>query len=211
MVESHYERLQRAGQVGGLASRDWMRRNGRTQLGQKLWEDHENAAIRSLWPDYEAIKAALPHRTYGAIQAQAARIGASAKGHVWTTGEVLRLRRIFPTATHAELLAAFPGVSLRAIRSHAFRLNLRRAVKPYGPTGCALLDELRDRCRFLNLSMADLDAMAGTGTYFQRSGWRSGRRAGASTNRQFSYERVVKGILAIGGNVVADWGEGDES
>lgn len=164
------------------------------------WTEAEDNVVRLLFPDYKALEQVLRHRTYDAIKCRAAGLGIVPRKHVWTNLEVSRLRKLYSTASNAELLEAFPGVSIERIKGKAGHIGLRRKPKGFKPTGHPLLDQLRSRCFELNLSMIDLDAMAGTNKFFQKQLWHSGA---------LSYARVAAGVHAIGGTLKVEWGEED--
>ena len=177
-----------------------VRRFGRGST-TSLWTAAEDRTIRLLFPDYKALEQALRHRTFWALRRRAAHLGIVQRRHVWTNQEVSRLRKLYPTASHEALQESFPRLSHASIKTKARDMALRRRPKGFKPTGSALLDELRERCFELKLSMVDLDDMAGTKEYFYRGTW---RRA-----KSFDYARIAAGVHAIGGTLKADWGESE--
>lgn len=104
------------------------------------------------------------------------------------------MRKLFPRASCDELKEAFPSLRYEQILGKAKHLKLRRGCPPYQLTAHRLMDELRDRCRVLGYTMADLDEMAGTGRYFRRANW-----------RKFDDEKICRAVRAIGGAVEAIW------
>jgi hypothetical protein len=98
-------------------------------------------------------------RTAWAYRSEKSFVG-PARGGCW-------LRRLFPTATPAELQAAFPGQTYAAIERRAARFGVRRATfRAITPTGNDLIDSVRKRARSLNFSMSELDAEVGAKHYF---------------------------------------------
>jgi hypothetical protein len=103
----------------------------------------EEEAIRELYPtatQFE-IRSRIPDRTWAEIGVKARKMGihrtTEAKGDSIREGRVLLKNaysftdnylfdRLFPIKTHAELLAAFPGRSFKALISHAQRRHLHR-------------------------------------------------------------------------------------
>lgn len=173
--------------------------SGYSSFRQLEWTEAEDNVVRFLFPDYKAMEQVLRHRTYHALKSRAAGLGIVPRKHVWTNAEVSRLRKVYPTASHGELREAFPGMALASIKAKARHVGLHRKPLGFKRTGCLLLDQLRDRCFELNLSMIDLDGMAGTKTFFQKQQWRTG----------INYARLAAGVHAIGGTLKADWGEED--
>lgn len=184
------------GAASAYRARERMARTGRTPSGHWLWTKEEDYIVRSLYPDYNALRRKLPRRTRYALKARAARLGVIRKDHVWLAVEVSRVRRMYPRATQEELMAALPNLSLSQIRSKAKDIGVRRARRKPVTTGYPLIDVIRDRAFDLRLSMVDLDAMAGTKRFYQSSGWRGG-----NFNRKF----VLRAIEALGGVVSIQW------
>jgi hypothetical protein len=91
---------------------------------------------------------------------------------------------------------AFPGMSWRQIAAKARHIGVRRMRRKLNATGHPLIDMIRDRAFDLRLSMVDLDAMAGTKRYFQKSSWCNGR-----PNRK----ALLQAVEALGGEVSIRW------
>jgi hypothetical protein len=104
----------------------------------------EEAVILSHYPTSRRweILALIPGRTWVEIGAKARKMGIhrnkDAKGDSIRDGRILlkstyrdaenaRLDMIYPTATHAELLDAFPKRTIKSIFSHARRRGLHRS------------------------------------------------------------------------------------
>jgi hypothetical protein len=64
-------------------------------------------------------------------------------------------------------------------------------------TGHPVIDQIRQRARYLNLTMSDVDAMSGTKRYFNAAGWLKKPRPNLNA--------VAKAILALDGEVTAIW------
>lgn len=195
MSLSHYSRNARLAQI----NRERMKRTGVTPAGHKLWTKSEDTICRELYPDYQALRERLRGRTFSAIQARCRRLGIAKKTHVWTAREISTLRRIFPAATHDELLKAFPWATLRQIIGIAGYYGFRRQRKPYALTGHNVLDEIRSRCFMLRYSMRDLDEMCRSKRYFSNAQWH-----GAGW---INHKAVAKAIKALDGKVRAEWSD----
>lgn len=175
-----------------------IRQAGVTAKGHPLWTKEEDAKVLRLYPDYKALRRALRRRTYRALRARAGTLGITKKRHTWTAAEASRIRKLYPTANKGELYAAFPGLRWNQIVGKARHIRVRRNRRPLSPTGFPIIDEVRQRAFRLNYSMVELDAIAGTKTYFQKGGWHNG-----IVNKRAIY----KAIEALDGEVLAVWKE----
>lgn len=178
-------------------------RSGLTLNGHRLWSPEEDEVIRRYYPDFDKLAGLLPDRTYVAIRHRSQIIGVARKKPQWLAIEVAKLRKYYPTAPKAELLRMFVGSSWFRITNKARQLNLRRKKKCFRPTGFPVIDQIRARCFELNLSMVDLDEMAGTKKYFQTAGWYG--------HEWVSGEYVRRAVEALDGTLEAKWSEDDEA
>jgi hypothetical protein len=167
--------------------REQIRRAGRTRSGLPIWTEEEDAEIRRLYPDYAALKKSLKRRTHSALKNRANRIGIIKRHHCWTDAEVSRLRKLYPTSTAQQLRAAFLGLRKRQIKEKAMNLGLHKKRRSYPSTGFPIIDQIRTRAFVLNLSMLDLDELAGTKNYFQGRGWKCCR----STDGPYSLRSML--------------------
>lgn len=191
-----------AGVASGDRARARMRRHGCTPNGSPLWSDAELDTLRRLHPDYQAaIRALGGKRSYSSVRAKAQQLGLAPKRQHWTGEQVSRLRKVYRHGTLAEVQGTFPNRSLRYIRSMAGYFGFTRPRPSFVPTGYLVIDQIRERCFDLHLSMGDLDAMAGTGTYFAKAGWH-----GAGLNPK----AVARAIKALDGELSARWNDTDE-
>ena len=182
--------------------RDRMAKTGTAAAGVPLWSEEELAVLRRHYPDYQAaIRALGGRRSYRAVRAKAQALGLTPKRNHWTGDQVVLLRRVFRSGTTADIFRAFPSRSENSIRQMAAYFNIRRPRKPFTPTGIMLIDQIRQKCFECALSMADLDEMAGTGTYFSKAGWHNGT---------VNPKKVAKAVKALGGQLVVRWDEGPD-
>lgn len=166
-------RNQRAGINGAAATRRFMKRTGYTYAGQRLWDDREIEALRSIWPDRQAALAALPGRTLAAVEHMAAKLGLRrGAGHAWTGAEAVRFRRLWPAASKRAVLEAFPWATWTSLcnysqwqRANGFPSLYRPKVRP-SRTGDKVVDAILDQAVHHNFNLAELDAAARTGRYF---------------------------------------------
>lgn len=112
------------------------------------WSPTENAALRSLYltATHAELLAALPGRTWVAINQRAKKIGVVRLRTEWTSAQNDLLRRLYPTASHEVLLRSFPGRTIRTIRRHARTLGLSRDCWFWSPDEDARLRELWPDC-----------------------------------------------------------------
>jgi len=165
----------------------------------RVWTPPEDSTVRTIYPDYARLRRELPHRTYNALRGRARHCGVAKPRPQWTADEITRLRRLYPSKSHSELLEAFPGASLERIRFKARCIGVSRSRLPFLPTGFPLIDEIRNRAFDLNLSMVELDAMAETQTYFQKAGWGARHRENTVA--------VIKAVRALDGDMEIEWDE----
>lgn len=175
-----------------------MLRTGFTLFGQRIWTEQEDFVCRLFYPDYFALRQILYNRSEHAIKARCRKLGLVRKRHSWTPLKKQKLRRLYPEATHEELLAAFPGVDIQNIRSAARYYGYRRKKKPYKITGIPALDQLRSRCYDIKWTMRDADEEAGTKRYFQTRGYRS---------TYPNFRAIHRGVEALGGRLEVKWYE----
>lgn len=170
--------------------------SGQTVNGFPLWTETEHVVCRQLHPDVEAIRRRLPHRTLVAIQERCRKLGLCRRRNPWTGTEVAKLRRLYPTATKEELVAAFPRHSYVAIKLAANKRSIYKVKKPYVPTGNPLLDEVRSRCYELRITMPDLDEISGTKKFFTKSRWWKHRSP---------FSPTMRAVAALAGNLRVEW------
>lgn len=179
-AERNRRRIARAGEV----------------CGRKLWTKDEDQVWRSLYPDYKAGLRKLRRRTYYALRNRARTLGIVKERHTWTGIEVNWLRRYYAKTTTSERTRAFPTVSKSALARAAYRFGATQR-RPLKSTGHPILDNVRKRCRELNLTMGDLDRMAGTKGYFRNAAW--------LCRGTINVSKIARAVVALGGNLHADW------
>jgi hypothetical protein len=182
----------------GLRSKARMLRNGYTMGGQKLWSEEETQVLWRYAGDYASMQRALPNRTAVAIERKCAKVGLPRRHiHLWTAGEITKLKRLYLHASAEEISAAFPHSTWENIRQAARYHGAVRARRlPYKPTGNPALDEVRKRCFEIRWTMGDLDKAARTGTYFRRCGW---------IGKKINHRALGRAIESLDGEVMAYW------
>lgn len=184
------------GAASACRARERMARTGRTPNGHWLWTKKEDDIVRGLYPDYKTLQRKLRRRTYHALRARARTLDVVTRRHKWLGSEISRLRRMYPRASRQELLDAFPEVTWSKIAAIANHHGIRRAPRTLAASGHPVIDAIRARAQHLNLSMVDLDAMAGTKRYFQKAAW---------CNGNFNRKAVLRAVEALGGEVSICW------
>ena len=161
----------------GDRSRQRMARTGLSPNGHPLWVPPETGSLKRNVPDYDTALVEIGRRTRSAAHSKASRMGiARPASPPWNDErDVPRLRRLYPTGTKAEILAAFPNRSWGAICAKARSRHIYRKRR-FKPSGSALIDQLLARAATLNMSLVELDAAAGCGRYFSTSRYRDVRR-----------------------------------
>jgi hypothetical protein len=170
---------------------------GRTPRGHKLWTKEEDEKVITLYPDYKVLRKTLRQRSFCGIKSRASRLNVTRKRHCWTGPEISKLRKLYPKASHKEILEAFPGLHWSQIRARARYAGFRRARKAFKETGYPILDDIRSYAFELNLNMVELDKMAKTKRYFQKAQWISSGSA--------NHKAILRAITALGGQLRADW------
>jgi len=93
-----------------------IQRTGCTIAGTPVWTAGELEALRLLYPDKQALTAALPRRTEGAIAHKARNCGLVPPLRIWTNGDAAQLRRPYVAGVPVtKLTEMFPGKSKRQI------------------------------------------------------------------------------------------------
>jgi len=188
--------------VKGAASaeriRERMLKSGFTLFGHKLWTEEDDIVCRLFHPDFFALRQILYTRTEGAIRSRCRKLGLASPRRTWVPLEKQRLRKLYPEATHDELLKAFPGVEIERICRVARYYGYRRKRKPYKITGVKPLDQLRLRAYEIGWFMPDVDEEARTGRYFRSRG---------SSSKYPNFKAIQKGVEALGGHLEVEWDE----
>jgi len=181
-----------------------MRRTGVAGTGL-LWTEEDDAVLRECWPDTAASSARLPKRTKAAIRFRAKKLGLpGAKTiHIWSAAEITRFNRLWSTATREELLAAFPWATWTALANQAQyqrrlgRSTVKRPKIPFKRSGHRALDAILTEAERSDLTLGDIDLLAGSGRYFRKGRFR----------RSVGWKYVGRAIDELGGEVDVEWPE----
>lgn len=188
------------GAASAEAAREKMRRTGENFSGEKLWTRREDEMLAELYPDYQKAVAALG-RSYNAVKYRARHLGLTPVRARWTAEMRSRLRKVYSTGSRQAIQAEFPTLDFDMVCAKARYFGFRRQRRSFTPTGQLVLDQIRSRCFELNLSMGDLDAMAGTGHYFLKAAWLTGGVNGKA---------IARAVQALDGELFVKWRDDDE-
>lgn len=170
---------------------------GHTPNGHPLWNRPETGHLVDGYPGYDAILPLIPRRTRTAAHGKASRLKITKpKAPAWSDNEILRLRKIYPTGTREEILAAFPGRSYAAVAKAANARGIYRAPRPYKPTGNRVLDQILERARGRNWTLVELGEETKHRRYFANRGWK---------NRRFDLRAHALAAQLLGGELRADF------
>lgn len=162
------------------------------------WTAEEDDLIRALYPAYDRLERALPHRTRSALKNRARHLGVASVRHVWTNVEVALLRALYAAASPDRILAErFPHLELGQIHAKACHLGLRRPRRAPILLGVPVIDAVRQRAALAGLTMVELDRRARTGRYFQ------------SCRRNLDLRCISKASQLLGGEIEVHWDDAD--
>jgi hypothetical protein len=108
----------------GRAHSRRMRRRGTANGGSPLWTTEETEICQSLYPDYNAMRAALPHRSRTTLKFHCSSHGIANKMRVYTAKENALFRKLYRSSSARELRAAFPDVSPTALHTRGQYITL---------------------------------------------------------------------------------------
>jgi hypothetical protein len=171
-----------------------MAKFGTTLAGQKLWTPAEINLLRRLYPDYRRACAALPHRTRLAIMGKAARAGITRPLRIWSDDDLKRLKALYCRGVPMrEISALFPDKTAKQIWHRAARSGWRRPPKPPKLRNIDVYDAVRSRAFALRLTMRDLAALSGTGSYFLQMPSRT------------NWKKISKAVSLLEGHLSIHW------
>lgn len=159
------------------------------------WTLKEHEVVVSYWPDMNAIRKRLPHRSAGAIRAFAGKCNLTTGRHIWTAAEDAKLRKLAAAGSSRKYIATELGMSVNQIAGRMSYTRIAVARKPPAPSKNPLVNAIRQRAFELNMSMIDLDRSLGDRKIFQQA-------AGKQKVGRAHIERAVK---ALGGKFIIEW------
>ncbi|MEW9838716.1 hypothetical protein [Mesorhizobium marinum] len=149
------------------------------------WTLKEHEVVMSHWPEVDAIKQRLPHRTVGAIWAFAAKCNLKTSRHVWTAPADAKMRKLAADGCSRVEIAKALGLTAKQVgrRAEYTRTAIRR--RPPAPSRNPLVDAVRQRAFDLNMSLIDLDRSLGDRKIFQH----------AAGNQNVKHVHIRAGLL----------------
>lgn len=159
------------------------------------WTLKEHEVVVSHWPDVEAIRKRLPHRSKRAIHAFAGKCNLTTPRHIWTTAEDAKLRKLAAQGMTRREIASELGMSLNSVFGRLAYTRTSIARKPPKPSCNPLVTAIRQRAFDLHMTLADLDRSLGDQKVFRQA-------AGRQCVRHIHIERAVK---ALGGRLTVEW------
>lgn len=182
--------------VSGERASAKIARDGFTINGHRLWSESECDLLRTLYPNFAAIRAHLPDRTDRALQHKCIELGLTKRRHRWLAFEITKLRKMYATAPRATLMAEFPDVSWEAIKKAARRHGLRRDRRKHKRTDRPLMNDILTRIEEIGWSLKDLDLESRTKKYFRSHRWR---------HYGLNFNAVARAIKALDGELKLGW------
>lgn len=165
---------------------------------RKEWTPHELELVKLHFPNRKKLEQLLPERTWIAIRSRAGLLGLRKKLRRWLASDLSKLKKMWSAGESREALeAALPNYTWDQIRFQARSQRFHRPVKSFAPSGHPIIDQIKQRARELNMSMRDVDALAGSGQYFLSANWIKKPRPHA--------RYVAKAVAALDGDLTAVW------
>jgi hypothetical protein len=160
------------------------------------WSEEEHDLLCAYYPDYQALRRHLPHRTLPALKRRVQIIGIAKRRHVWTNHEVVRLRKAYEEgASDHELAVLFPELRMSQVKGKASNMGIVRCKQTPVRFDVPALDAIRARSAKKGLSFVELDRNARTGRFFQKS------------CRRASLKHIVRAATFLGAEVSIEWDE----
>lgn len=156
-------------------ARERMLRLGHTPNGHPLWDVPERVNLAESYPDYGQALKKLPRRTRPAAHSKAGRMGITKRvARHWDDNELVKLRKVYPHGTRAEILETFPQRTWGSICAKARSRKIYRR-RSYRSTGVLLNDQILSRLIERHLTLADLDQFVRRKRYFAGGALRRGK------------------------------------
>lgn len=184
----------------GWASSDAYHAELWAQAAKCAWTRDEDDLVRRFYPNFARLLLQLPRRSEASCRRRAKQLGIRVPCPLWTVNENAWMRKNYSTALWSEIEEHLPRRTKSAVICRAGKLRLRREPKELPLIGVYLIDEVRLRAKQLNLTLRDLDEIAGLKTYFQTMRAKTPPRR----IRLTTMEAVLE---ALGGRLVVEWSD----
>ena len=155
----------------------------------------EHEVVVSHWPDVEAIRKRLPHRSKKTVQKFAGKCNLTTPRHTWTAAEDAKLRKVAAQGMTRREIASELGMSHNSVFGRLSYTRTPIARKPPKPSFNPLATAIRQRAFDPHMTLADLDRSLGDQKVFRQA-------AGRQFVRHIHIERAVK---ALGGRLAVEW------
>jgi hypothetical protein len=167
-------------------------------LGMKAfthWTKREDAKLAKYQHEPLAKQAKrFKSRTCAAIETRRRTLGlANVARPAWLGSEIKQLKLLYPTATRAEVLAAFPRHSFKGVAAMANSLGLIRPIKLQVPLQSPLCQQVRRRAQQDGIALCKLGTQTNCGCYF------------SSPPKRENYNKIARAVEFFGGRLVIDW------
>lgn len=181
----------------GAAIRLRARLMGVTRAPGERWLAKQDNQLRKHYPDLKYLLACLPTRSRSAIITRARDLGLQKPKKQWTAAEIQRLRRLATTMTRQEIISAHPLRKPGDINTALWAHGIVPAKPRQVASGLPLLDDVRGRCRELDLTLKQVGEAVG-------SSWvlRIGSYKNSSAIRS---EKFAEAVSYLGGELYAVW------
>lgn len=155
------------------------------------YEKWEDQIIRGKYPDYKAIGAALPHRTYWALRARAKALGIIKHKVRWSPALRIALREGgFEKFTDQEI-AEFMGCSEGAAEQVRQSMGIFRAKPVAATPRSPLVLDIRQRARDLGVPLHHL--------------LRRAKCSSSALHKATQYSPAARMVRILGGELFAEW------
>lgn len=161
-----------------------------------MWTYAESEILREYWPEIEAIRKRLPHRTELAIRHMARRCGLipSKVQHIWTAAQDRMLKRMAANGATRKEMAEALNLTAGCVANRLQYTKTHIAKRAPAPIGEPLVDAIRRRAFDLKIGVVDLDRSLGGGKPFQSARWRLP-----------SPRCLHQAVKALGGTLIVQW------
>jgi hypothetical protein len=171
-----------------------VRKNLRVGPPRRLWTKAEDRKLlRHRREPLRKLVRRFKNRTADSVKHRRSVIINTAKLVAWKTTDIAKLKNLYPSALHADLLAAFENRSWHAIKHQALRHGFRRAGH-FTTAPNELREAVRKRAREDGISLGQLGAQTGCGVYFIDGG-----------GKTVDLNKIARAVEFFGGRLVIDW------
>lgn len=159
----------------------------------RRWTKVENSRIRKhRYEPISRLERRFKDRTRAAVKAQRAHL-VPLVVTPWKTTDLPKLKKLYSSASRADLLLAFPHRTWTAIEHHALGNGLSRARRLVTAPN-ELRDAVRARAQEDGISLIQLGHQIGCGSYFK-----------SDRGKTVDLNKIALAVEFFGGKLVIDW------